>query len=192
MCYYKYVRLSFDNGGFMVMKRYIIDFDGVVLDSQTKFDENMKGNTNFCDWNEYLNSIEWREFYRSCNEIDDAFSTLTKLHYLKKLKAILTTIHSFNEGQEKSIILREKGVHVPVVFVLPNQCKSFIYPSEAGVILVDDLNNLISTIETVVNEENKLVERAGAKRDFAIRYHSIERIRKEIKGDFVTLLNSHK
>ena len=122
----------------MVMKRYIIDFDGVVLDSQAKFDENMKGNTNFCDWNEYLNSIEWREFYRSCNEIDDAFSTLTKLHYLKKLKAILTTIHSFNEGQEKSIILREKGVHVPVVFVLPNQCKSFIYPPEAGVILVDD------------------------------------------------------
>ncbi len=120
------------------MEEYIIDFDGVVLDSQTKFDEYMKGNRSFFAWNQYLNSIDWHEFYRTCNQIDDSFSTLVRLQYLKKLRAILTTIHSFYEGQEKSVILRENGIHVPVVFVLPNQCKSFIYPPQKNVILVDD------------------------------------------------------
>lgn len=57
-----------------------------------------------------------------------------------------------------------------------------------GVILVDNLNNLTSTLYTIINEKKQLIERAESKRDFAKRYHSIETIKREIRDDFFTLL----
>ena len=120
------------------MKKYLIDFDGVVLDSQAKFDEVMNGNKNFFDWEKYLNSINWHEFYKSCNEIDDAFSTLYKLQMTDRLMGILTTIHSFDEGREKTTILRLNKIEVPVIFVLPHQSKSIVFPPIPNVPLVDD------------------------------------------------------
>lgn len=120
------------------MERYLVDFDGVVLDSQTIFDRDMNGNSDFGDWNYYLNNINWEKFYKNCGEIDDAFDSLIKLQYLGKLEAILSSIHSFDEGREKTIILRNKGVLVPIVFALPMQSKSFIYPPKRNITLVDD------------------------------------------------------
>ncbi|MBR1386205.1 MAG: hypothetical protein IJ568_05205 [Bacilli bacterium] len=120
------------------MEKYLVDFDGVVLDSQAKFDEVMMGNTNFHDWNKYLNSINWREFYESCNEIDDAFNSLYKLQINNRLKAIITAIHSFEEGHEKTLILRKNKITVPIIFVLPNQEKSIIYPPCKEDVLIDD------------------------------------------------------
>ena len=120
------------------MEKYLIDFDGVVLDSQSKFDEVMRDNTNFHDWNKYLNSINWHKFYESCNEIDDSFSSLYKLQINNKLKDILTAIHSFEEGHEKTLILRKNKISVPIIFVLPNQEKSIIYPPCKEDVLIDD------------------------------------------------------
>ncbi len=120
------------------MEKYLIDFDGVVLDSQSKFDEVMKGNTKLSDWSQYLNSINWHEFYKTCDEIDNAFDTLKKLQSLQKLKAILTSIHSFDEGKEKTFLLREQGIDVPVIFALPDQWKSSVYPPSKEDVLIDD------------------------------------------------------
>ena len=121
------------------MERYLVDFDGVIINSQEKFESHMGDNTNFDDWNRYLNSIDFRKFYRECEEIDDAFESLRRLQELRKLKAIVSTFHSFHEGEEKTLIIRENGIKVPVVLVLPNMQKSVIYPPQSKEdILIDD------------------------------------------------------
>ena len=119
-------------------KGYLVDFDGVILDSQERFKYVMKDNTNFYDWMEYLSSIEWYSFLRKCNEIDDALTVLKKLEYLNRLKGIITAIHGFKEGKEKLIYLREKGIHVPIIYTLPLQKKSEVYIPNENTILIDD------------------------------------------------------
>ena len=123
---------------------YLIDFDGVILDSQSRFEVDMKGNTNFDDWLNYLSSIEWYHFLRECNEIDGSLSTLQELQKYKKLRAIITAIHSFEEGRQKLIYLRDNHIEVPVLYVLPEQKKSDIFIPKRNTVLVDDkLNNCI-------------------------------------------------
>ena len=119
-------------------EKYLIDFDGVILDSQDRFQEVMKDNINFFDWMEYLSSIEWYSFLRSCNEIDESISVLKELERLKKLKGIITAIHSFKEGQEKLYFLREQNIHVPIIYTLPHQKKCDVYLPTKKLILVDD------------------------------------------------------
>ncbi len=121
-----------------MVEKYLIDFDGVILDSQERFKKDMKDNKNLYDWIEYLSSIEWHKFLRECNEIDQSLTTLKKLQQLKKIKAILTRIHSFQEGKEKCIFLREKNIEVPVIYVLPEQKKSEVIIPKKNLILVDD------------------------------------------------------
>ena len=123
---------------------YLIDFDGVILDSQSRFEVDMKGNTNFDDWLNYLSSIEWYRFLRECNEIDGSLSALQELQKYKKLRAIITAIHSFEEGRQKLIYLRDNHIEVPVLYVLPEQKKSDIFIPKRNTVLVDDkLNNCI-------------------------------------------------
>ncbi len=120
------------------MEQYLVDFDGVILDSQDRFVEAMGDNSDLYDWMDYLSSIEWHRFLRECNEIDESLSTLGKLQQYRKLKGIITAIHSLEEGKEKLIYLRENGIVVPVFYVLPEQKKSDIYIPEKGIVLVDD------------------------------------------------------
>ncbi len=125
------------------MERYLVDFDGVIINSQEKFENHMGNNTNFDDWNKYLNSIDFKQFYKECEEIDDAFDSLRKLQEKRKLKAIVSTFHSFHEGEEKTHLIREQGIKVPVVLVLPNMSKCLIYPpkSKEEVLIDDKLSN---------------------------------------------------
>ena len=127
-----------------MVKGYLIDFDGVILDSQERFQDAMKDNTNYYDWMEYLSSLEWYNFLRECHQIDDSLTVLAKLQYLRKLKGIITAIHSFKEGEEKLIYLRENNINVPVYYTLPHQKKSDVYIPNNRTILVDDnLKNCI-------------------------------------------------
>ena len=119
-------------------EEYLIDFDGVILDSQERFQSVMKSNTNFYDWMEYLSSIKWYSFLRECNEIDDSLSVLKRLQYLERLKGIITVIHSFEEGAEKLAFLREQSIYVPIIYTLPHQKKSDVYVPKPHTILVDD------------------------------------------------------
>ena len=120
------------------------DFDGVLFDSQSKFKEVMKEETDFNLWNEYLNSINWSIFYKNCNLVKDSYETLSELEKLKILKGFITKIHSIYEGEEKLKILRDMGFKVPVYYVLPFQRKDEIYVPNNNTILLDDsVNNLI-------------------------------------------------
>lgn len=119
-------------------KEYLIDFDGVILNSQDKFLEVMKDNVDFNDWHNYLCSLNWYQFLRECSEIDESISTLNKLQELKNLKGIITAIHSLEEGQEKLIYLREKRILVPIYYTLPHQKKSQVFIPQKHHVLVDD------------------------------------------------------
>lgn len=121
----------------------LADFDGVLLDSQEKHIEAMGAETDFYLWMEYLNSIDWHTFLRSCNEIEGAFDTFLELQKLNILKGFITRIHSFDEGKEKVMILRDAGLYVPIYYTLPMQSKSTVYmPDHTTYILDDDpVNN---------------------------------------------------
>ena len=125
-----------------MFNEYLVDFDGVILDSQERFKRDMKDNLDLYAWIDYLSSIEWYKFLRECSEIDESIRTLNKLQKYKKLKAIITRIHAFEEGKEKLIYLRERGIIVPVLYVLPEQNKSDVLIPKKNMVLVDDnLNN---------------------------------------------------
>lgn len=120
------------------------DFDGVFLDSQDRYNEVMQGETALNPWMEYLNSIDWHSFLRQCNERPGASKTFLELQKLNILKGFITRIHSFEEGKEKSVILREAGLYVPIYYVLPEQPKSMVFqPNNRTIILEDDVRNTI-------------------------------------------------
>ncbi len=121
-----------------MVDEYLIDFDGVILDSQERYKRDMKDNRDLYAWIDYLSSIEWYRFLRECNQIDESLSVLNELQRLKRLKAIITRIHAFEEGKEKLVYLREKGIKVPVLYVLPEQKKSEVLIPERNMVLVDD------------------------------------------------------
>lgn len=123
------------------------DFDGVLLDSQDKFKEVMKDEVDFNKWFEYLTSINWETFFKECNEIPNAVKVLTELERLNILKGFITKIHSLEEGEEKSKIIREMNFIVPIFYVLPHQKKSKIYiPSNNTILLDDNINNCVDWI----------------------------------------------
>ncbi len=126
--------------------QYLVDFDGVILDSQARFDKDMKGHIDE-DWLDYLISIKWYEFLRECEEIDGSLSTLVKLQKYKKLKGIITAIHSMEEGKQKLIFLREKNIEVPIFYTLTGQQKNEIYIPTPEIVLVDDKQKNITNWE---------------------------------------------
>ena len=125
-------------------KELYIDFDGVILDSEKRFKKDMIGKTKLEDWIEYLSTIEWFNFLRECNQIDESLDTLKKLQKYKQLKGIITKIHVFEEGIQKAVFLRENGIIVPIHYVLPMQNKSTIVkPSKNKILVDDDIKNCI-------------------------------------------------
>ena len=114
------------------------DFDGVFLDSQKKFNEVLQTEDSLDQWMDFLNGIKWKDFLRECDLIPGAIDTFTELQRLNILKGFITSIHSFEEGKEKCIFLRELGIFVPVYYVLPEQSKSSVYIPNRKVILLDD------------------------------------------------------
>ncbi len=116
----------------------LADFDGVLLDSQKKHNEIMGAETDFYLWMEYLNSIDWHTFLRNCNEIEGAFDTFLELQKLNILKGFITRIHSFDEGKEKVMILRDSGLYVPIYYALPMQPKSLVYKPNKNTYILDD------------------------------------------------------
>ena len=104
----------------------------------------MQGEKALERWMEYLNSIDWKVFLRECDEIENATETFLELQELKILKGFITRIHSFEEGIEKSVFIREKGLKVPIFYVLPEQPKSNVYlPNSHTILLEDQIGNAL-------------------------------------------------
>lgn len=122
----------------------LTDFDGVFVDSQQRFLEVMKDETSFDLWMEYLTSINWKKFLRECEEMVNATDTFLELQELNILKGFITKIHSFEEGIEKENFIRERGLIVPIYYVLPRQAKSSVYiPDRHTILLEDNYENAI-------------------------------------------------
>ena len=127
----------------------LTDFDGVYVDSQDRFLEVMQDEKSFDLWMEYLNSINWRTFLKECEENENATETFLVLQELGILQGFITKIHSFEEGKEKSNFIRERGLIVPIYYVLPQQAKSTVYIPNRKTILLDD------NYENVIDWEDK-------------------------------------
>ena len=122
----------------------LADFDGVYIDSQQRFLEVMKDEKSFILWMEYLTSINWKYFLYECEEMLNATDTFLELQELNILKGFITRIHSFDEGREKGKFIRDKGLIVPIYYVLPKQPKSVVYmPDEHTILLDDNYDNAI-------------------------------------------------
>lgn len=114
------------------------DFDGVFLDSQKKFDEVMQEERSLEKWMDFLNGINWKSFLKECDFIPDALETFKTLQELKILKGFVTRIHSFDEGKEKALLLRQLGFIVPIYYALIDQPKNLVYIPNRKVKLLDD------------------------------------------------------
>ena len=114
------------------------DFDGVVLDSQKRFNEVLSADQSIEKWMDFLNGINWRKFLQECEFIPGAVETLLELQRMGILKGFIPKIHNLTEGTEKAFILRDLGFHVPIYYVLPEQEKSSVYIPNRKVWLLDD------------------------------------------------------
>ncbi len=116
----------------------LADVDGVLLNSQERFNQVLKKENSVEEWHDYLTSINWDEFLHECEFIPHALEVFQELEELKILRGFITKIHSLEEGREKGYFLREHNFHVPLYLVPPDQRKSVIYVPNRKVILLDD------------------------------------------------------
>ena len=117
-------------------KRVYIDFDGVILDTQTYITRE-KANYPDLSWQEYAKIINWHELIKKSSDINDAIKIL-KLLNRKENIYILTRINSFNEANEKILFLRSNKINLPVIITPPDISKEMVVCPNNGDVLVDD------------------------------------------------------
>lgn len=118
-----------------------LDLDGVILDSEqrvkvliNKFQPNSKS-----EWEEFFDSINWRELLEDSKPINNSVEIIKELELMKKKLMILTKIHTFDEMKAKTFDLREnRKITLPILFVPPHVRKSQIYMPTQHEILIDD------------------------------------------------------
>ena len=116
----------------------LTDFDGVFLNSQERFDEDMNGEIDSKLWEIYLNNLDWIKFLKDCEEMPGATEVFKELIEKEILKGFLLQIHTIPEGLAKANLIRKKGIYIPIYYVLAPQKKSLIYPPKENIILLDD------------------------------------------------------
>ncbi len=122
----------------MEMHMTFIDFDGVILDTETnlfrKYNALKDRGVNITR-EQYLAEMNWYDWLEQANIINDSLEILR--NNSSSIATILTTIHSFNEGKMKVDYLRRNGVKNDVVLV-PYVCKKHEVVEPNGRVLVDD------------------------------------------------------
>ena len=128
-------------------KRVYIDFDGVILDTQT-YITSEKANYPNLSWPEYVKIINWHELIKKSCDINDAIKILRSLNKKENIY-ILTRIHSFDEANEKILFLRSNKIYLPVIVTPPNNSKEMVVCPNNGDVLVDDyIENLKTWIKS--------------------------------------------
>ncbi len=124
--------------------RYI-DFDGVILDTSDLLFHEWRKNPDMHSLPEedkvlYIKNSNWKYIIENSPIINDSIYILKDMDFTKS--AILTKVHSLNEGYEKVIYLRKNGVKQDI-FLVPYMSKKTDIVDPYGNILVDDnLKNL--------------------------------------------------
>ena len=158
------------------MAKYLIDFDGVILDTQDRFDEYIKNHPD-TSWSEFLTSLDWESFLKESEEICDSLTILREVQDRGVVAGILTKVHSLFEASCKVKFLRESGITVPVMIVPIGNSKSEVYYPNEGEVLIDDY---IKNIEDFIAHggDGILFDRQG-KSDFKNKVDSLEFLRSE-------------
>ena len=118
------------------MKIYI-DFDGVILDTDTTIDNIIK-NSNI-DKKEYIRTCDWEELLKNTGVINDS------IKYLKESKLdinLLSKISTLEEGIAKVKYLRDNGVDMNIHLVPTKMSKSDIVNSKGNILIDDKVYNL--------------------------------------------------
>lgn len=126
----------------------LIDFDGVILDSEERMLERKydlgfhdhKNKSEFEKFFEYTNlhPEEWDYIIKAAKSINNSVEIIQELEYLKKRIAILTKIHTLQEMKVKTEVLRDiLKLSSPVFYVPPGVKKhQVVVPNNQ--LLVDD------------------------------------------------------
>lgn len=136
-------KLTF-GGATMEMLLGYIDFDGVILDTETGLfrqyhilvDKGIK-----ITREQYLAEMDWNTWIEQAAIINNSIEILKNNPY--KVAPILTKIHSFNEGKVKVDYLRKHGVKNDVILV-PYICMKHEIVDPRGKFLVDDFGGNLS------------------------------------------------
>lgn len=122
-----------------------IDFDGVILDTETLLFEEWRKNLERHLLPEivkikYIQNSNWNYIINNSNIINDSIYYLKQMNPTKSF--ILTKIHSQKEGEEKVIWLRKNQVLQPVILVPYHLKKTDIAFSKDNILIDDCLKNL--------------------------------------------------
>lgn len=122
------------------IKRFFIDFDGVILDS-SKVIQKMKDASGILLWEEFFETVDWRKlYYEDAKPINDSINILKCVQEIigKHHLYILTKINSLNEGIEKVKFLNDHGVYLDVILVPAKIKKSEVVTPDKSDLLIDD------------------------------------------------------
>ena len=118
------------------MKIYI-DFDGVILDTDTTIDNIIK-NSNI-DKKEYIRTCDWEELLKNTGVINDS------IKYLKESKLdinLLSKISTLEEGIAKIRYLRSNSVDMNIHLVPTKVSKSDVVSPKGNILIDDKVYNL--------------------------------------------------
>ena len=124
------------------MKELYIDFDGVILDTinegYSRMEELNLDPKNSDDCIKFFGTLNWNDFIKNTNEINDSISCIQKLIDSNKFRvSILTHINSLDEAIAKVNYIRKYFKDITIIPVPKKISKTKMVHSE-GSILVDD------------------------------------------------------
>lgn len=126
----------------MQKNKILIDFDGVIFDTEKRVVDMKKSHPNMT-WNEFFDKLDWFKLLQESNIINNSINYILDTQDSNNQIAILTKIHTLVEMQAKTEVIRDYGINVPILFVPPHVKKSSIYlPSSKDVLVDDSLKNL--------------------------------------------------
>ena len=125
--------------------RYI-DFDGVIMESEKLLFEEWIKRPNWKELPEeekvkYIINQNWKYILENSSDINDSLYILK--HMDPNENMVLTRVHSLdNEGKEKILFLRNKGIKVPVILAPYPLKKNEIVCAKNNILVDDSLKNL--------------------------------------------------
>ena len=122
-----------------------IDFDGVILDTEKLLFEEWRKNPNRNSLPEiekikYIQNSNWNYILNNSSIINDSIYYLNSIN--PNNSAILTKIHSINEGKEKIEWIKKNNVKQNIILVPYNSKKSDIVSATNNILIDDCLKNL--------------------------------------------------
>lgn len=130
------------------MKKLYIDFDGVILNTIEKSYEILKNkniNTkDFIEVTKFYRSLNWNEFIKECNQINDSILCLKKLIDSKMFDVnILTHVNTKEESIAKKEYLEQYFNDIKFIAVDRNIAKTDAVEVNNAILVDDFKENLI-------------------------------------------------